>query len=67
MRPEQRYQDFYPEWHSFENEALKGKTFGDKAWCGKQGVEYVAFIGLRGDEPQRIQRVEARNDTTAGT
>ena len=29
-------------------------------------MEYVAFIGLRGDEPHRIQRVEARNDTAAG-
>ena len=66
VRPEQRYQDFYPEWQPFENEALKGKTFGDKAWFGKRGVEYVAFIGLRGDEPHRVQRVEARNDTAAG-
>jgi len=66
VRPEQRYRDFYPEWQPFENEALKGKTFGDKAWFGKRGVEYVAFIGLRGDEPHRIQRVEARNDTAAG-
>ena len=66
VRPEQRYRDFYPGWQLFENEALKGKTFGDKAWFGKRGVEYVAFIGLRGDEPHRIQRVEARNDTTAG-
>ena len=30
------------------------------------GVAYVAFIGLRGDEPHRIQRMEARNDTAAG-
>ena len=66
VRPEQRYRDFYPEWQPFQNEALEGKTFGDKAWFGKKGVEYVAFIGLRGDEPHRIQRVEARNDTAAG-
>ena len=66
FRPEQRYDAFYPDWQPFENEALKGKTFGDKAWFGKGGVEYVAFIGLRGDEPQRVHRVEARNDTAAG-
>ena len=29
-------------------------------------MEYVAFIGLRGDEPHRIQRVEERNESTAG-
>ena len=62
----QRYVDFCQEWRPFENEVLKGKTFGDKAWFGKGGVEYVAFIGLRGDEPHRIQRVEGRNAGTAG-
>ena len=66
FRPEQRYDHFFPEWKPFENAALKGKSFGDKAWFGKKGVEYVAFIGLRGDEPHRIQRVEERNDGTAG-
>ena len=66
VRPEQRYSDFYEHWQPFENEALKGKTFGDKAWFGKRGVEYVAFIGLRGDEPHRVQRVEARGATAAG-
>ena len=66
FRPEQRYVHFFPEWKPFENSALKGKTFGDKAWFGKRGVEYVAFIGLRGDEPHRIQRVEERNESTAG-
>ncbi len=66
VRPEQRYKDFCTEWQPFQNEWLSGKTFGDKAWFGKQGVEYVAFIGLRGDEPHRVQRVEARNDSDAG-
>ena len=65
-RPEQRYEDFDPSWKPFRNDALKSKTFGDKAWFGRRGVEYVAFIGLRGDEPHRVQRVEARNDTAAG-
>ena len=66
FRPEQRYEDFCPGWRRSENPALKGKTLGDKAWFGKGGVEYVAFIGLRGDEPHRIQRVEDRNDGSAG-
>lgn len=66
FRSEQRYDTFFPEWKPFENPALRGKTFGDKAWFGKGGVEYVAFIGLRGDEPHRIQRVEERSDSTTG-
>lgn len=66
VRPEQRYVDFFAEWSSFQNAALQGKSFGDKARFGKGGVEYVAFIGLRSDEPHRIQRVEERNEGTAG-
>ena len=66
FRSEQRYDTFFPEWKPFENPALAGKTFGDKAWFGKGGVEYVAFIGLRGDEQHRIHRVEQRNGTAAG-
>ena len=66
IRPEQRYDDFCDGWKPFENPKLKGKTLGDKAWFGKGGVEYIAFIGLRHDEPHRVQRVSDRNDTTAG-
>ena len=65
-RPEQRYDDFCEGWEPFDNPRLKGKTFGDKAWFGKSGVEYVAFIGLRHDEQHRVQRVSDRNDSTAG-
>lgn len=65
-RPEQCYRDFCPDWVPFENEALKGKTFGDRARFGKGGVEYVAFIGLRGDEPRRIERVETRSEGGSG-
>ena len=66
FRPEQRYDEYCPDWSLFENAALKGKTFGDKARFRKGGVEYVAMIGLRADEPHRIQRVLDRNDSTAG-
>lgn len=66
FRPEQRYEDFFQEWKPFKNEALKGKTFGDKAWFGKGGVEYVAMIGLRADEPHRVQRVLDREENEAG-
>jgi len=66
VRPEQCYADFWPAWQSFDNPTLEGKTLGDQAVFGKRGVEYVAFIGLRGDEPHRVQRVRDRNDTTKG-
>lgn len=61
FRPKQRYSKFSPVWRSFNNSAMHGKIFGDKASFGKGGVEYLAFVGLRGDEQVRVQRVTARN------
>ncbi len=66
FRPEQRFEDYWPDWTPFENEHLKGKTFGGKARFGKGGAQYVAFIGLRHDEPHRVQRVSSRNDSASG-
>ena len=60
-RPEQRYRDFSPAWRPIRNAALEGRVYGDKAWFGDGGVEYVAFVGLRADEQLRVKRVEARN------
>ena len=60
-RPRQVYQDFSPAASTFENEAVKSKVFGNKAWFGDGGSEYVAFIGLRGDEQLRVNRVETRS------
>ena len=61
VRPEQCYADFSRAWQPFENLSLKGKAYGEKAWFGEGGVEYVAFVGLRGDEQIRVKRVEERN------
>ena len=61
IRPEQRYSNFSSVWRRFQNTALTGKVFGDQAAFGKGGVEYIAFVGLRGDEQVRVQRVAARN------
>ena len=61
VRSEQRYGDFSRAWQAFDNLALKGKAYGEKAWFGEGGVEYVAFVGLRGDEQIRVKRVEDRN------
>lgn len=60
-RPRQTYKDFSAASATFENPALKGKVFGSRAWFGDGGIEYVAFIGLRGDEQLRVVRVETRS------
>ena len=60
-RPRQTYKSFSSPAAVFENVALKGKVFGRKAWFGDGGIEYVAFIGLRGDEQLRVARVEMRS------
>ena len=61
VRPEQRYANYCPAWTAFDNPVLKGKAYGGRAWFGKGGAEYVAFVGLRGDEEARVERVRARN------
>ena len=60
-RPKQTYKDFSAPSASFENPSLKGKVFGRRAWFGDGGIEYVAFIGLRGDEQLRVARVATRS------
>ncbi len=65
FRPAQNYKDFCSEWRSFENAALDGTIFGGRARFDK-GAEYLAFIGLRGDEAHRVERVIARNAKSSG-
>lgn len=60
-RPQQLYKDFSSPSNTFENPSLKDKVFGRKAWFGDGGIQYVAFIGLRGDEQLRVARVETRS------
>lgn len=60
-RPEQHYRQFSAPSAPFHNPRLQGRVFGSKAWFGEDGIEYVAFIGLRGDEQLRVARVEARS------
>ncbi len=61
VRPEQRYMDFSSAWGLIDNALLEGKSHGDAAVFGKGGVEYLAFVGLRADEPARVGRVKERN------
>ncbi len=67
-RPQQYYRDFCPSWGPFRRTLIESGIFGDQACFGEGvgGVEYVALIGLRSDEPHRIQRVEARGEAGAG-
>ena len=60
FRPKQRYDDFTATWTLFSNGQLDGRCLGGEAVFGPRGAEYVAFVGLRGDEQPRVQRVEAR-------
>lgn len=61
FRPEQVYAEFSKVWHPIKNEWLAGKKLGNKAVFGEGGVEYVAFVGLRSDEPLRVGRIKERN------
>ena len=62
FRPSQRFSEFSVAAKPFNNPAVRDKVFGDSAWFGPGGIEYVAFIGLRGDEQLRVAKVEARRD-----
>ena len=65
QRPQQRYEDFSAVWQRFENPAAQSSVYGGKALFGKGGMEYAAFVGLRGDEQHRVKRVEDRNSGPA--
>ena len=62
IRPKQRFALFSDAWRPITNNVLEGKALGEKAVFGNEGVEYVAFVGLRADEPLRVARVKERNN-----
>ena len=61
-RPAQNWSSFSSAVVPFKNKMLDGKTLGRHAYFGDGGVEYLAFIGLRYDEKQRIHKVKKRNE-----
>ena len=61
-RPAQSWKKFSSAVVPIKNKTLEGKTLGRNAYFGDGGVEYVAFIGLRYDEKQRIHKVQKRNE-----
>ena len=62
IRPAQTWSKFSSCVVPIQNETIVGKTLGKSAHFGEGGMEYIAFIGLRYDEKQRIHKVKKRND-----
>ena len=60
FRPEQFFTDFTDAPVAIDNPVLAGGAYGENAEFGLGGVEYIALIGLRGDEESRVRRVAAR-------
>ena len=67
VRLQQRYEEFSVAWVPISNTWLDDKSQGDAAVFGKGGVEYIALVGLRGDEPARVGRVKERNSGPAAS
>lgn len=65
-RPAQLYADFSSPACQFESAYLTENTFGESVVLGEDGVEYLSFIGLRGDEPHRVAKVRLRNSGEEG-
>ena len=61
FRPSQRFADYSQAANSISNPHLEGKCFGEIAFFGVGGAEYLAFVGLRNDEKRRVMRVRQRN------
>ncbi|MDD9803168.1 MAG: hypothetical protein OXU53_11550 [Deltaproteobacteria bacterium] len=61
FRPEQRFADFSAVVQPIQNASLDGKSYGNNAYFGENGVEYIAFVGLRYDEMHRVLKVQKRN------
>lgn len=60
-RPQQKYADYTSAFNGFCNDLISPKVYGKKAWFGPGGIEFTSLIGIRGDEPLRVARVNDRN------
>ena len=60
-RPSQIWTDYSPVAKPFENPHLAEKTQGKRIFFGKEGCEYLSFVGLRYDEMRRVIKVRRRN------
>ncbi len=62
FRPAQRFADYSTGPCSITNPSRAGKSLGQQARLGPEGMEYLAFVGLRHDEMRRVARVRQRNE-----
>ena len=60
-RPAQQFADFSNAYGPFKNSYFDKKRLGNKVHLGEEGVEYLAFVGLRSDEMRRVVKVRRRN------
>lgn len=62
FRPEQDFADYSSVAVKIANSHLADKSLGGRvALSGDDCVDYVTFVGFRGDEPARVARMRARN------
>lgn len=60
-RPAQVYADFSSPARRFQSPYLAENTMGESVVFGEDGIEYLSFVGLRGDEQHRVVKVRHRN------
>ena len=60
-RPEQLYAHYSNAYKPIDNSYLVDKRMGNRVLLGENGVEYLAFVGLRSDEMRRVVKVRKRN------
>ena len=60
VRPAQRFSDFWPGLTAFRNPSTDAAGNAEAPEFRPGGIEYLSIIGLRGDEPQRVERVRER-------
>ena len=67
-RPAQQFSDFSSATVPFENKILEERRLSGRAYFGRDGVEYISFIGIRYDEMHRVVKIRRRNsgETEAG-
>ena len=62
-RPAMKFADFSPvaDYKQIDASELAGKSIGGRVrFSGDFSVDYCAFVGFRGDEPQRLAKMRAR-------
>ena len=61
FRPEQEFADYSSATPASRLAGYRDATGGGGALAGTIDADYISFVGLRADEPQRVARVRRRN------